>query len=89
MQIGTYWYMDAKLSLEANILAAKKYYEEKFFETCNCCLMNPKDIPEAGLPSIPGVFIHVRKGTLPQHIWVGNEDSPNKPVERKSLTTDK
>lgn len=71
MDIGLLWYSnDPKMSLTAKIAAGIAYYKDKYGQTPNLVLINPKTLG-VEIVSIPGVSIETRREILPNHFLIG------------------
>lgn len=74
MNVGMLWYIDSggRKPMAANIREAAGYYQKKYQQTPNLCLVHPGAMEE-GL-EVEGLTIRPYRSILPNHLWIGVEN---------------
>jgi hypothetical protein len=71
MNIGMLWFdNDPKTDLSVKIEQAAKYYQKKYGQTPNYCMVNPGMVTKQKSES-NGVKITTTPTILPNHLWIG------------------
>lgn len=82
MQAGMLWFdNDPKTTLAAKVSKAANYYHKKYGRTPDLCMVNPKMLSEK---NAEGQKISIRPYShiLPNHLWIGIDDSRFKPKSK-------
>jgi hypothetical protein len=80
MEIGMLWFDDGPTSLKDKVSQAVAFYEQKFGEKPTHCLVHPNTL-NGGEGDIAGVSVRKARNVMPNHYWIGVEETP---VEKKS-----
>lgn len=77
MNTGMLWFdNDPKTTLAAKIEKAADYYRHKYGNP-NVCLVHPS-VNLAGV-TVDGIEIRIWRPVLPHHLWIGEDESANRP----------
>ena len=98
MNTGFLFWFDAtpKRTLQEKIAEAALYYRRKFDHQPTLCLVNPNELPAdptdetlplATVEAPDHIKVTVRpwKSVLPNHIWIGSDDTPEYARESMEL----
>lgn len=77
MTTGMLWFDNSKDPLEAKIEQARVYYQKKYGQTPNECLVHPSMLTTDGTPTIHGITIKPYRPVLPGYIWIGMSEKEN------------
>ena len=70
---GMLWFdNDPKTALASKIDRAAQYYKNKYGQTAEVCLINPKTKGEAEV-ELPNVEVKTSEMVLPFHFWIGRK----------------
>jgi len=77
VKIGLLWYDDSEMDLATKVQEAAQRYEEKFGRRPNTCYVHPASLPEGEKAfSLNGMKVVTCPSTLPNHFWVGVQETP-------------
>ena len=76
MEVGMLWFDDSPASLSDKLNQAVAYYRQKYGHGPTHCLVNPKTLG-AGKGTISGVVVREAHNVMPNHYWIGTDDSIN------------
>jgi len=72
MKEGMLWYDDDKQrSLEDKVLRAVEYYQEKYGQEPNICLINANIDINGVNEALGAIEVKTARNVLPNHFWVG------------------
>jgi hypothetical protein len=74
MEVGMLWFDDSKASLSDKVKQAVDYYRQKYGHGPTHCLVNPKTLGD-GKGQISGVVVREAHNVMPNHYWIGTDDS--------------
>jgi hypothetical protein len=74
MQIGMLWFDDSTAALGDKVEQAVAYYTKKYGHGPTHCLINPKTL-NGGKGSISGVLVQAATNVMPDHYWIGTDES--------------
>lgn len=73
MNTGMLWYdNNPKQPLSKKIERAAEYYQNKYGQAPNLCLINPGEALRESV-KIPGITVRPYRPILPKHLWLGVE----------------
>ena len=76
MKTGMLWYdNDPNKALAAKVIEAMKYYNEKYGQVPNVCMVNPSALKGVKAPEIGKLVVRAYRPVLPGHLWIGVEDA--------------
>jgi hypothetical protein len=76
MNIGMLWFdAESATSLGARVERAASYYQSKYGRQPNTCVLHPRTLGNYDPGLITGVRVHTSKKVLPEHFWMGWEDT--------------
>ena len=74
MNTGMMWLdTDSKLSLDEKIRRAAEYYQQKYGQQPDTCLVNK--VMLAAEKRVDMIEVHPARNVLPNHFWVGMKGS--------------
>lgn len=73
MTTGMLWFDNSTDTLKAKIERARAYYQKKYGQTPNECLVFPGMLKD-GTPTIEGITIKPYRPVLPGHLWIGMKE---------------
>ena len=85
MQAGMMWFdNDKQTSLAAKVNKAAAYYQKKYGQTPNLCMVNPSMMSEKD-DAETKIAIRPYQPIVPGHLWIGIDDSRviKKKIEKK------
>ena len=75
MKTGMLWFdNDPKTDLEAKIVKAARYYQNKYGQHPNLCFVHPSMLPE-NAPPPHGMEVRSNRMILPNHLWIGIQEA--------------
>ena len=74
MQIGMLWFDDSSSPLGDKVEQAVAYYRQKYGHGPTHSLVNPKTL-NGGKGSISGVVVSEAHNVMPNHYWIGTDQS--------------
>ena len=81
MKIGMLWFdNNPRSSLEQKVGGAVAYYNQRYGKKANLCYVHPSLLPgresaDEPFPVFDGVTVRPAKAVLPDHFWVGMEET--------------
>jgi hypothetical protein len=76
MKIGMLWFDDNREStLSTRVERAVSYYRQKYGSLPEICVSHPKTIEDSAAKQIAGVRIERSPSVLPDHFWLGIDDT--------------
>ncbi len=77
MNVGMLWFDgDGDSRLDDRVKRAAEYYRSKYGRRPNACFIHPTMVPDELSGSFDGVAIHSSDAVLPEHFWLGIEETP-------------
>jgi len=76
MQTGMLWFDDSAKTLTEKVTQAAAYYQRKYHQRPNLCLVHPSALKGNPTPKIDDIEIAmgVNGSVLPDHFWLGQSE---------------
>jgi len=75
MDRGMLWFDDnPKTDLATKVGQAAQYYQKKFGQVPNLCLVHPSTL-EQGILEVGRITVKAFRPVLPRHLWIGIADN--------------
>jgi len=73
MKAGMLWYSAADIPIKKKIEEAAAYYEHKYGQVCDVCLVHP-DALSVGVELPEGIAVQPWRSMLHNHFWLGMDE---------------
>ena len=74
MHTGMLWLDNSKTALTVKITKAVDYYNKKYGQQPNLCLVHPSSLEGQEPVEVSGLMVRPYRPVLPGHLWIGIED---------------
>ncbi len=83
MDIGMMWFNDnPKIPLATKVLEAAEYYQTKYGQKPDLCLVSPAMYEQIQNKPVEGkqgkIIVRALRSILPGHLWIGVDKKPSK-----------
>lgn len=78
MKVGMMWFDgDSQIELQARIKRAAVYYQNKYGEQPNLCVIHPSTASANAPHLVAGIDVRMSASVLPDHFWLGIDEQPS------------